>query len=240
MAGPGRYRKLYPRIWRHPGFRALKPSARELALYLLTGPQSNSIGLFHFSPSSAADDLGVSPETVRKGLADIAVTFAWYFDDGARVFYIPSWWRWNPPENTNVLKGNLKALSEIPPSRLADAFARNLETLDETFHETFTECCRQRLSKDSPNQEQEHDQKHDQEHEHDRAGARHEPKNGSDDERLLRFAREALDANGPAAPIDTLIDTFLSFTPECKRSTAVRILNQAIVEHRDRGRHAWS
>jgi len=230
MSAPGRYRKLYPRIWRHPGFRVLKPSARELALYLLTGPQSNGIGLFHFSPSSAADDLGVTPETIRKGLADIAATFGWLFDDEARVFYIPSWWRWNPPENTNVLKGNLKALSEIAPSKLGDSFARNLETLDETLHHTFAECCRQRLSKGSPNQEQNTIRKHDREHEHNRADARHEPKSGSDDERLSRDAREALSLNPPGTPIDILVDTLQNLRPGCKRSTALRLVNEALTE----------
>ena len=156
MSDVGRYRKLFPRLWRDPDFRRLKPSTRELVLYLLSGPQTNSIGLFHFSVATAAEDLGVSVDTLRKGLADIGTTFDWRFDAEARVFYIPSWWRWNEPENPNVLKGNLKALSEIPPCGLVDAFSRNLETLPETLHETFIEGCTIRLSKRPPNQEQEH------------------------------------------------------------------------------------
>jgi hypothetical protein len=150
----GRYRKVFPRIWRHPGFQQLPKSARELALYLLTGPQTSRIGLFHFSVATAAEDLGVGVETLRKGLADITTTFGWHFDAGARVFYIPSWWRWNPPENENVLKGNLKDLSEIQPSGVVDAFTRNLETLPSTLHQTFVECCRIRLPQPSSTQEQ--------------------------------------------------------------------------------------
>jgi hypothetical protein len=48
MNDVGRYRKLYPRIWRHPGFRSLTKSARELALYLISGPQTSRIGVFCF------------------------------------------------------------------------------------------------------------------------------------------------------------------------------------------------
>ena len=67
----GRYRKVYPRIWRHPGFQGLTKSGRELALYLLTGPQSSRIGLFYFSVATAAEDLNVGVETLRKGLRDV-------------------------------------------------------------------------------------------------------------------------------------------------------------------------
>ena len=95
MTFVGRYRKLDPRIWRHPSFTTLRPSVRELALYLLTGPQTSAIGLFHFSVATAAEDLGVTVETIRKGLVDVGVAFGWRFDSSARVFFIPSWWHWN-------------------------------------------------------------------------------------------------------------------------------------------------
>ena len=96
---PGRYRKVFPRLWGHPGFLQLTRSAREICLYVLSGPQSNAIGLFNFSPATAAEDLGVGAETFRKGLAEVCVTFGWQFDNDQRVFYIPSWWRWNQPTN---------------------------------------------------------------------------------------------------------------------------------------------
>jgi hypothetical protein len=82
----GRYRRLYPRLWRHPGFIGLTKSGRELALYLLTGPQTNRLGIFHLSVATASEDLNVAVETIRKGLADITATFGWTFDASARVF----------------------------------------------------------------------------------------------------------------------------------------------------------
>jgi hypothetical protein len=100
--------------------------------------------------------------------------FDWHFDADARVFYVPSWWRWNPPENENVLKGNLKALSEIPPSKLADGFARNTETLDETLRPTFMECCQRHLPRRLPNQEQGPEPGQNPKQEYDRAGAHQE------------------------------------------------------------------
>ena len=97
----GRYRKIYPRLWGHPGFLQLTRSAREITLYLLTGPQTNAIVLFdNFSAATAAEDLGVGAGTFRKGLAEVCVTFGWQSDSDARVFYIPSWWRWTNRRTT--------------------------------------------------------------------------------------------------------------------------------------------
>jgi hypothetical protein len=237
----GRYRKLYPRIWRHPGFRALNKSGRELALYLLTGPQTSRIGLFHFSIATAAEDLNVGVETLRERVRDVCVTFGWHFDADARVFYIPSWWRWNPPENENVLKGNLKDLHEIPSCALVDAFARNLETLPETLHQTFMEGCRLRLPERSPIQEQEQDQKQKKKQEHSAlmrgALKKNDPFLAND--RYLQLAREVLRTTNPSSEIEHLLDAFHWLFnnsngkgEQCDRHQALTAINAALVERR--------
>ena len=62
----GRYRKLYARVWRHPGFTALTDGEKTLALYLLTGPQTNRLGLYTLSVATAAEHLGTVPETIPR------------------------------------------------------------------------------------------------------------------------------------------------------------------------------
>lgn len=235
MSDVGRYRKIYPRLWRHPGFLALKPSARELVLYLLSGPQANAIGLFHFSVATAAEDLGIGADTLRKALSDIAVTFDWRFDADARVLYIPSWWRWNKPENDNVLKGNCKALSEIPSCGLVDAFASNTETLPETLRETFVECCRIRLPKRPPNQEQYQEHLSGALKEQDLLRVQTEKtKNGSDGNLLLPVAREVFKFIDRRAPMNDLVDTFFQLRPDrpCDRTTAAELIGVALHESR--------
>jgi hypothetical protein len=206
----GRYRLVFPRLWRHTGFRALTPSSRLLALYLLTGPQTNRLGCFHFSIGTAADDLKLGAETIRKGLADVAETFAWLFDADENVIFIPSWWRWNPPQNKNVLKGNLKDLIEIPASTLVEGFARNLETLDPTLHPTFLEGCTQRLVKRSATQYQEQDPE--QEHNPTRAPRAYDKRGlhavSLPDGRLLEIARKTLRLTNPEEPLEQLLDAF--------------------------------
>lgn len=235
----GRYRKVYPRIWRHPRFRTLKPAARELTLYLLCGPQTNAIGLFSFSLGAAAEDLGVGHETLVDRFGDVRQTFGWHYDPDARVIFIPSWWRWNRPENANVLRGNMKLLSEIPPTPLADLFAKNIETLPETLWETFAECCRERIGRHSTTQEQEQDQKQDQEKHgacaQNGATSRLAPKNGSDED-IMPIARRVLTLT--SGPIDHLVDTLLSIKPStiaCNRAKAIQLMNEAIAERRRHG-----
>lgn len=151
VAEHGRYRKLYPRLWRHPGFRGLTPAARELALYILAGPQTNAVGLFAFSPAAAAEDLNLETDAVREAMAMLHAVFGWEFDPEARVLYIPSWWRWNRPENVNILKGNLKALQEVPANRFLETFRSNTEWLPTDLHATFQECVRERSGNASRN-----------------------------------------------------------------------------------------
>ncbi len=99
-----RYRRAYPRLFRHPAFRALTPLGQRLTAYVLFGPQSNRIGLFHFSVNTASEDLQTTPKSLKRALADLAGSFGWTFDGAARVFYIPSWWRWNPPDHDKILE----------------------------------------------------------------------------------------------------------------------------------------
>ena len=203
MGEVSRYRKLYPRIWRHPGFIGLHAKARELTLYLLTGPQSSRIGLFHFSPATAAEDLLVSVATLRNCLSEVCTTFGWVFDSEARVFFIPSWWRWNPPENANVLNGNLKDLSDIGACGLVDAFIANIDALPDDLHETFLEACRIRLPKRSTIQEQKQFQNQEQDR-GSRSNSARACANG-----LLTLVPQAIRDAGENATMEQLVDSLL-------------------------------
>jgi hypothetical protein len=138
-ADVGRYRKVYPRVWRTPTFTALAVELKLLVVYVLTGPQQNRIGLSHFSVFTAAEDLGATPEQIGERLHAVCTAFGWHYDAAARVLFIPSWWTWNQPENPNVLKNLLGDLAEVPPSDLLADFARNIVTLRPTLRGTFRE-----------------------------------------------------------------------------------------------------
>jgi hypothetical protein len=145
-----RWRKVTPGFWRDGKVRQLSPPEKLVALYCLTA-QSNRIGLFSFSPGQAIEELdaeveegsGNARETSRerfmKRFSRVVEILNWKWDDENRVLYIPTWWKYNCPQNPNDLKGSLKDVDELPETPLLPEFASNLTHLPELFHQTFTE-----------------------------------------------------------------------------------------------------
>lgn len=244
----GRYRKLFSRVWRHPDFRRLPRPSRELALYLLTGPQTNPIGCFFFSMAQASEDLAVTDDELDQALVDVTTSFGWFHDRDAKVFYIPSWWRWNQPENKNVLIGVLAALSEVPPCALVEAFGANLAHLDDQLHSVFVDACTQRIGQRYGQRygqragTQEQDQRSGSENKEQEPSRRRSlvphrrpaAQNGSDGG-LTQIAREVVDRYmRPGAEIEELVDVFHQLAPDnhAKKSIVISALESALAERR--------
>jgi hypothetical protein len=156
-----RFRKIDPRIWTDEKFRKLTGEEQRIALYILTA-QTNRIGLFSFSPGKACEDLGTLPPTFRKGFGKVCQTLRWEWDPEARVLYLPTWWRYNQPENANNVIGNLKDLGDLPETPLLERFSSNTTYLSNELIETFTQTLAKRSPKRSPSQEQEQEQEQEQ------------------------------------------------------------------------------
>lgn len=120
-----RYRRVYPAMWRTPAFSGLDATAQRLALYVLSGPQSTPTGIGPFSAGQAAEDLGIELSEARSALTDACAAMGWQFDAGARVLWLPLFWRENAPTSPNTLKSVLKTLVNVPPCDLLDAFRAN-------------------------------------------------------------------------------------------------------------------
>lgn len=180
MRSQGRYRKLFLRLWRSAAFVALNTREKLIAIYVLAGPQTNRIGLYRLSQATGAEDLGEDIETFSEGFKNVCSAFGWEFDPIARVVWIPSWWRFNIPENPNVLKGAIGDLAEVPDTALIRMFIQHIETLPEYLHSTFLECLvnvHETLREPSTNQE--HDQEPKQEREQERESALARPTRNS-------------------------------------------------------------
>jgi len=162
-----RYRKIDPRFWKDEKITFLNRDEKLIALYLFTSAQSNRVGVFSFSPAGAAEDLGIPLETFAKGFMEpflkVVETLRLGWDDKARVLFLPTWWKYNCPENPNVLKACLQDLHEIPQTPLLIKFFENLRYLPETFHQTFREGLPKPSPKRMADQEQEQEQKQDKE-----------------------------------------------------------------------------
>lgn len=167
-----RYRRTYCLFWRDEKIRQLDLLDKAIATYCFTGPQSNRIGLFSFSLAMANEDLGCDDQTfderfgnvggtLRERFLRVCETMGWRWDSRSRVLYIPTWWRWNQPENVNNLIGNMKDLAEVPKTQFTEEFRRNTTYLKSDLKQTFLQRygnVTETVSKRPPSQEQEQEQ----------------------------------------------------------------------------------
>ena len=116
-----KYRKLMPKFWNDERIRELPQLGMLMAVYLLTG-QSNRIGLFPFSKAMGAEALKMSPTAFERIFGDVIEKLGWQWDDRARVLWIPTWFKYNEPQNPKHLIGCLKDLDEVPTTPLTAAF----------------------------------------------------------------------------------------------------------------------
>ena len=131
-----RYRKVDPRFWTDERIAPLAADEKLIALYCFTG-QANRIGLYCFSPGQAVEETSLRAETFAKGFKRVRETLRLGWDEATRVLYLPTWWKYNCPENPNVLKACLADLHDLPRSPLLSEFSDNLAHIPETFHQTF-------------------------------------------------------------------------------------------------------
>lgn len=177
------YRRISVRMWGDADFRALsgpQPNARDLWIYLLTGPHTTAIpGLFSATRGDLAERLGWPMEGFLKAFAELfpersteqagkASQKPWLKADwDAQVVWIPNAVYHNEPENPNVLKSWRHAWRLIPECPLKDEAYSGLKAFAEgkskgfakAFHDTFGKDLREGVRKAFPKQKQEHEQK---------------------------------------------------------------------------------
>ena len=126
-----KYRRIYARFWIDERIRALEPTEKLLALYCLTSTQTNRIGLFAFSAAMAEEDTGL--HDVAHAVNILLEKLEWSFDTKSRVLFIPTWWRFNTPQNASVLKGALKDIEELPKTQLLQEFIKNVDDIPQSM-----------------------------------------------------------------------------------------------------------
>ena len=118
-----RYRKLGPQIWNDAQFREM-PTQEKLAwVYLLTGPNTNAIGLYHLPIEQMPVDLGMSAASVRSSIGKFEKATAIHYDSSTGLLWIPGWLEDNAPAGINQAKGYVSIGKEYLPHRFAKAFS---------------------------------------------------------------------------------------------------------------------
>ena len=113
-----RYSRISRRMWRDEKFMGLsgpKPNARDLWIFLLTGPHCTSIpGLFVLGEASMAEEMGWPVAGTRAALEEIERAGMIRYDRVHRVVWMPNAFRHNVPNNQNQVTGWRQPWSEIP------------------------------------------------------------------------------------------------------------------------------
>jgi hypothetical protein len=133
-----RYKKIDPRIWDDEKFSELSPGLKLITFHAITA-QSNRCGIFSFSVARAIEQTGAVSDSYAIGFKKVCDTYSWRYDSRRRVLYIPTWWKYNPPENPKHLIGCLADLHDLPQTELLNDFAKNTRYLYEPCLSTFQE-----------------------------------------------------------------------------------------------------
>lgn len=122
MAADHRYSRISRRMWRDEKFRSLtgpKPNARDLWIFLLTGPHCTSIpGLFVLGEASMAEELDWPLPGTRVALEELEKAGMVQVDRKTRLVWIPKAILHNKPSNQNMVTGWRLPWAELPDCQL--------------------------------------------------------------------------------------------------------------------------
>ena len=143
------YVKIERRFWHDEKMVPLTGDGHLLALYLLTCPHGNMIGIFPLPAGYACADLNWTLEQFEAAFAELLKPecgFAQY-DPDTRLVWVVNHIRNNPIENQNQAKAGVGKLAELPRSQLFAALAEYLTGLERPYLAVLVDGCRTHLPK---------------------------------------------------------------------------------------------
>lgn len=150
-----RYRKWDLRAWNDQKFRELSAmpcTGQTVWMVLVLGPHTTNVpGLFEASEITICDRFGWDIEPFRKGFRECSVKGMAKADWDARLVFLPNAWKYNSPENPNVLKSWGSIFDELPECALKmeayQTFKSFVKGLKKGFAEAFVESFREPFGK---------------------------------------------------------------------------------------------
>ena len=123
------YAKISPRFWTGPtgrAVRALGPEAVVVALYLLSCPSANMIGLYYLPIPTLAHETGIPFEGACKALRSLSEAHFAHYDEGEEMVWVPEMARHQIEEELKAgdhrCKGIWKEAEQFRKSRFYLAF----------------------------------------------------------------------------------------------------------------------
>ena len=147
------YGQVQLAFWTHREIQGLSDQAKILAMYLLTGPHSNSLGCFRCPNGYIAEDLRWDYEIISKSFAELNKIGFVKRDEDSGWTLLPNYLKWNPIQNDNVGKKIAKLFEAVPSdvtvykdllealkrygSRLPEDAINHIETISKQFQNSF-------------------------------------------------------------------------------------------------------
>jgi hypothetical protein len=116
------YWRVAPRFWTDPAMRRADDDTRMLALYLLTCPHRNVIGLFWLPKTYMCADLGWDAKRLGKPFGQLLSAGFHAYDEEAEVTLIRNALKYQAPENDNQVVAAIRHLEDLPATFLASEF----------------------------------------------------------------------------------------------------------------------
>jgi hypothetical protein len=178
-----RYSKIVPQFWTGTTGRAIRAAGRDVqvvALYLITCPSANMIGVFYLPLPTLCHEIGISAQAARRALERLAeLRFATY-DSASEHVFVHEMARFQIAESLRPgdkqIPGIMRDLRAVHATRFAREFQAKYAR---AFHlHNGMASPLEAPSEDLRSQEQEQEQEHEQEQEKELEGAGedgHEP-----------------------------------------------------------------
>lgn len=173
------YAKVSARFWLGATGRQLRqegPDVQVVALYLITAPNSNMIGMYPLSIPAIANDTGLTPKRALRALKRLGELEFSEYDEQAEVVWVLEMARFQVAEQLAAVdkrcKGVQREYDQLPANRMLGAF---FDKHAGRFHLTLKRGAASPLQAPSKalrsqeqeqEQEKEQEQEQDQEHEH--------------------------------------------------------------------------
>ena len=114
-----RYRTIHCLVWNDDKFPFAPDDVQLVWFHLKTTPLSTPLGIFKAPLEGLAAEKHWTVETYRETFAKGLDLGFWKYDERSHVVYFPNYFRWNRPENPNVLLGWLRSCwDELPDCNL--------------------------------------------------------------------------------------------------------------------------
>lgn len=108
------YGQIQCSFWSDPDVQSVSNDAKLIATYLLSGPHSNGLGCYRIPDGYIQADLGMTPQTISKGFAELFGIGFCLRCDATNFVVMPKFLKWNTIANPKVGSAREKEFKTIP------------------------------------------------------------------------------------------------------------------------------